>query len=91
MIDWISLLIVAGSALLAAAVIVGLFSTGVKLFSVPPSDAAATEGGARDDETDDVAGDTRPRIATIGGIVCFALAGIGVLYGVYLIVPALHG
>lgn len=92
MIDWLSLLIVAGTALLASATVVALFATGVKLLSVPPRDAVVAEDAApRDDETDDVADDARPRIATIGGTACFVLAGLGVLYGVYLIVPALHG
>ncbi|MFD1712916.1 hypothetical protein ACFSBZ_00380 [Amnibacterium flavum] len=90
MIDWLSLLTVAVVALVASCVLVALFATGIKLFSTPPPDVAYT-GSARDDETDDVAGSTRPLAATIGGIACFALAALGVLYGVYLIVPALHG
>jgi hypothetical protein len=30
------------------------------------------------------------RIARAGAYVCFALCALGVLYGIYLIVPALH-
>jgi hypothetical protein len=90
MIDWLSLLVVAAVAVGAACALVILFATGIKLLSVPPPDSPELES-ARDDETDDVAGPTRPLMATIGGGVCFALAAIGVLYGVYLIIPALHG
>jgi hypothetical protein len=89
MIDWISLLIVALTALVAASALVALFATGIKLFSVPP-EGSETASSARDDETDDVAHSTRPLMATVGGVACFALAALGVLYGVYLVVPALH-
>lgn len=89
MIDWLSLLAVAGATLAAAAVIVTLFATGIKLFATPSDSALG--GSARDDETDEIESSSRPMGATIGGIVCFVLTGIGVLYGIYLIVPALHG
>jgi hypothetical protein len=32
----------------------------------------------------------RSTVRTIGGWACFVLCGLGVLYGIYLIVPALH-
>ncbi|HEY8589931.1 MAG TPA: hypothetical protein VIL55_10305 [Naasia sp.] len=91
-IDWGALLIVFVAAIVAASLIVALFATGIKLFAVPPRDTAVSAGAsARDDETDDVSDPTRPASATIGGIVFFALTGIGILWGVYLIIPALHG
>jgi hypothetical protein len=31
------------------------------------------------------------QVAFVGACACFALSGIAVLYGIYLIVPALHG
>jgi hypothetical protein len=31
------------------------------------------------------------RVALIAAYACFVLCGLGVLYGVYLIIPALHG
>jgi hypothetical protein len=31
------------------------------------------------------------RLATYGAYVCFTLCALAVLYGIYLIVPALHG
>ena len=89
MIDWLSLLTVALVAVFGSAVLVSLFATGIKLFSVPAPDSVEL-GSARDDETDDVAESTRPLAATIGGIACFTLTAIGVLWGVYLNVPALH-
>ncbi len=89
-IDWSALLVVAIASVLAAAVTVTLFATGIKLLAVPSADAADATP-ARDDETDDVSAATRPPLATAGGIACFALSGIVVLIGVYLIVPALHG
>ena len=89
-IDWFALVIVLVAAVVAASVTVALFATGIKLLAVPPA-GSADVAPARDDETDDVSSPTRPKAATAGGIVCFALSGIVVLIGVYLIVPALHG
>lgn len=95
MIDWSALILVAAVAIGGAAVIVSLFATGIRFLSTPPVaetvGAAARIGSARDDEMDDVSDPTRPLSATVGGVVCFVLAGVGVLYGVYLIIPALHG
>jgi hypothetical protein len=90
-IDWSALLLVGLVAIGSAAVVVTLFSNGIKLLAVPPADQAVVVGKPRDDETDDVSDPTRPRSATLGGIVFFVLSAIGVLFGVYLIIPALHG
>jgi hypothetical protein len=38
---------------------------------------------------DDVAG-RRPPGATAAGVVLFVVAGLVALYGIYLIIPALH-
>ncbi|WP_210508765.1 hypothetical protein [Naasia sp. SYSU D00057] len=89
-IDWLALVIVLVASILAASITVTLFATGIKLLAVPPRGSASV-APARDDETDDVSSPTRPKSATAAGIVCFALSGIVVLIGVYLIVPALHG
>ncbi|MGO4104534.1 peptidase [Leifsonia sp. YAF41] len=35
--------------------------------------------------------DSQKRVAVIGAYLCFAVCGAAVLYGIYLIVPALHG
>ncbi len=36
-------------------------------------------------------GDLLPRTRRLAGVTCFVLCGALVLYGIYLIVPALHG
>ncbi len=82
MIDWSAFLVVAVAALVGAVAVVCLFSLGVRLLAV---------GTEYDDEGDKVSvTGIRPQAATVGGYVCFALSGLAVLYGVYLIVPALH-
>ncbi|BDZ47661.1 hypothetical protein [Naasia aerilata] len=88
-IDWLALVVVAVASIVGAAVTVTLIATGIKLLAVPPAGSAAV-APARDDETDDVAAATRPAMATIGGIACFTLGSLVVLYGVYLIVPFFH-
>ncbi|BDZ53522.1 hypothetical protein GCM10025870_05950 [Agromyces marinus] len=35
--------------------------------------------------------DAQKRLAVVGAWACFALSGAAVLYGIYLIVPALSG
>ena len=35
--------------------------------------------------------DDRSTARTVAGVACFVLCGLGVLYGIYLIVPGLHG
>ena len=35
--------------------------------------------------------DGQKRVALVGAWACFAISGVAVLYGIYLIVPALHG
>ncbi|KQQ26493.1 MULTISPECIES: hypothetical protein [unclassified Frondihabitans] len=34
--------------------------------------------------------DGRPRAAVVGAYACFTVCALGVLFGIYLIVPALH-
>ncbi|MDO7881645.1 hypothetical protein [Antiquaquibacter soli] len=36
-------------------------------------------------------GDLLPRTRRLAGVACFVLCGALVLFGIYLIVPALHG
>ena len=82
MIDWSAFLVVAVAALVGAVAVVCLFSLGVRLLAV---------GTEYDDEGDKVSvTGIRPQAATVGGYVCFTLSGLAVLYGVYLIIPALH-
>lgn len=88
-IPWQQFPLVFGVALLSAAVVVGAFALGIRLFATPPRGVTGS-GVPRDEELDDVEGPSRPRSATVGGIVSFAVAGGAALYGVSLIVPFLH-
>ncbi|TPW70774.1 hypothetical protein [Schumannella sp. 10F1B-5-1] len=67
MIDWAAFFVVAVSALIAACIIVTLFSLALRL-----GDGAAPW--------------RRPV-----SIAMYVLCGLAVLFGIYLIVPALHG
>ena len=88
-INWLSFLIVFAASIVAACVVVVLFATAIRLFATPHP--GAVSGSARDEEMDDVEGPTRPAAATAGGVVLFVLSGLAVLFGIYLIVPFLHG
>jgi hypothetical protein len=88
-IDWLAFVVVFVSSVVAACVVVALFATAIRLFATPPVGAAGA-GAARDEEMDDVEGPTRPAAATAGGVVFFVLSALVVLYGIYLIIPALH-
>lgn len=35
--------------------------------------------------------DARPAIVTVSAYACFVVCALGVLYGIYLIIPTLHG
>jgi|tagenome__1003787_1003787.scaffolds.fasta_scaffold20321604_2 hypothetical protein len=89
-VDWSALVLVAIVSIATSAVTVALFATGIKLLAIPPAGAGGVTA-ARDDETDDVSEPSRPRAATTGGVIFFGLSAVVVLFGVYLIVPALHG
>ncbi|AXH35813.1 hypothetical protein DVJ78_10725 [Humibacter sp. BT305] len=82
-IDWAAFLIVAVTSLVATAVLVSLYSLGVRLLGSRRSE----DDGAGTGEAEAA----RPTIATVGAITCFALCAVAVLFGIYLIVPFLHG
>ena len=84
----LSFVSVVAASLVGSLVVVVLFATGIRLLATPPLGTAAA-GSARDEEMDDVPG-VRPRGATARAAVCFVLAGAIALFGVALIVPALH-
>ncbi|WAP53361.1 hypothetical protein OL239_09320 [Arthrobacter sp. ATA002] len=77
--DWVAYLIVAGITLLSTLVVVGLYSTGVRL-----------SAAASDRDPGQAAGN-RLTLAKAGAYACFTVCGAAVLFGIYLIVPALHG
>lgn len=97
MIDWIAFLIVFVTALASAAIVVTLFSLGIRFLATPAPKMRRADGSfepdgpSRDDEDDDVDALGRPRWATVAANACFALCVVCVLVGIYLIVPALHG
>lgn len=97
MIEWLDFLIVFGTALGAACLVVALYLLGIRFLATPPPRVRLEDGSfepdgpSRDDEDDDVDDLGRPRWATIAANVCFALSVCFVLVGIYLIVPALHG
>ena len=70
MIDWIAFLSVAGASLLAAVVVVGFYSVGLRLLG--PSEGPISP------------------LRRSGAVACFVVCGAAVLYGVYLVIPALH-
>jgi hypothetical protein len=109
-IDWAAFFIVAIASLVAAAVVVSLFSLGLRLMTtagrIPVVDPAEFTGAitvlspkrqAKEAKRARKAAEANPlsagqkRAAVVGAYLCFTLCSIAVLYGVYLIVPALHG
>lgn len=96
MIDWMAFVIVFVASLAAAAVVVSLYSLGIRFLATPPPKIRLADGSyepdgpSRDDEDDDVDDLGRPRWATIAANICFGLSVVCVLFGIYLIVPALH-
>ena len=97
MIIWMAFLIVFATALAASAVVVALYSLGIRFLATPAPKVRQADGSfepdgpSRDDEDDDVDDLGRPLWATIAANICFGLSVICVLIGIYLIVPALHG
>ena len=97
MINWMAFLIVFATALAASAVVVALYSLGIRFLATPAPKVRQADGSfepdgpSRDDEDDDVDDLGRPLWATTAANICFGLSVICVLIGIYLIVPALHG
>lgn len=93
-IDWGSFVLVFVVSLVAAVSLVALYSLGIRFLATPAhqhSVGLESSGPSRDDEDDDVDDLGRPRWATFAAYICFGLSIMGVLIGIYLIVPALHG
>lgn len=80
-VDWASIAEVAVVTLVAAVVIVTLYSVGLRLLAVgQPADGEAATGGPS----------ARPIGATIGAYLCIGIGIVAVVYGIYLIVPIFH-
>lgn len=110
MIDWIAFSVVAVASLVSSAVIVTLYSLGLRLMTtagrspvvgpaeftgaitvLTPKRAAKEAKRTRKALAANPLTDGEKRLALAGAYACFALCGGAVLFGVYLIVPALHG
>ncbi|MBC7441074.1 MAG: peptidase [Ramlibacter sp.] len=108
MIDWTAFFVVAGASLLSSAVVVSLYSLGLRLLTtagrVPVVEPAEFTGAitvltpkraAKEAKRARKAAATpltrgQKRAAMLGAYACFVLCAGAVLFGVYLIVPALH-
>lgn len=73
-IDWHSLVVVAITSVLVAIAVVGVFSLGV---------LALTQGSERPGRAASVP-------IRLAGLACLGVSALLVLYGLYLIIPALH-
>lgn len=95
-IDWMAFVIVFLAALVSAAIVVSLYSLGIRFLAIPARPVRqadgtfAPNGPSRDDENDDVDAVGRPRWATVSAKVCFGLSVCCVLVGIFLIIPGLH-
>jgi hypothetical protein len=109
-IDWFAFLIVAAASLFSSALIVTLYSLGLRLMTsagrspvvgpaeftgaitvLTPKRTAKEAKRTRKALAANPLTDGQKQLALVGAYVCFALCVGAVLYGVYLIVPALHG
>ena len=109
MIDWAAFLIVSAASLVSAALVVSLYSFGLRLLTtagriplvepleftgaitiLTPKKAAKQIKRARKAAAANPLSPGQKRLALWAGYACFVLCGLAVLYGIYLIVPALH-
>ena len=74
-IDWAALGVVAVVAILATVVVTGIVSVGIASLTTAQSRVVAGKSGG---------------VARISGFTCVGIAGLIVLYGLYLIVPQFH-
>lgn len=95
-IEWMAFITVFVAALVSAAVVVSLYSLGIRFLAIPArpvrgaDGSVAPNGPSRDDENDDVDAVGRPQWATVAANICFVLSACCVLIGIFLIVPGLH-
>ncbi|MFZ7088125.1 hypothetical protein [Curtobacterium sp. RRHDQ10] len=97
MIDWLAFLAVAVVAIVAACFVVFVYSVGLRLWS--NADAMAGKYSIESDgsigpSTAGIPGATSStgvvRLVRAGSVACFAVSGLAVLYGIFLIVPQFH-
>jgi hypothetical protein len=109
MIDWIAFLLVAGSSLVAAGIVVSLFAFALRMLStagraphvtpaeftdaitiITPAEAAAEAKRIKKAAARSPLSPLQKKLALVLAYTCFVLCGLVVLFGIYLIVPALH-
>ena len=109
MIDWSAFLIVAVASLVSTAIVVSLYSLGLRLLTtagripdvdpaeftgaitvLSPARAAKNAKRARKARKANPLTARQKRVALVSGYACFTVCALAVLYGVYLIIPALH-
>ncbi|MCU1414693.1 MAG: hypothetical protein JWN80_2033 [Microbacteriaceae bacterium] len=83
-VDWGSIALVFVVALVAVVVIVSFYSLGLRLL------AHGSPGGSENNGALKTTRDQRPLGATVGGFACIAVGVLGVLYGIYLVIPGFH-
>lgn len=96
-IDWFAFITVALVSLIGACFVVTVYSIGLRFWSA--ADTRAGKYSVKDDGTVGPAtagfplpGNTPPGVRAFRtlSVVCFAVSGAAVLYGIYLIVPQFH-
>ena len=83
-VDWSSIALVSVTALVATVVIVSFFSLGLRLLAVGSPDDVEGNGASV------AAASSRPAGVTVGAIACIGVGIVGVLYGIYLVIPLFH-
>jgi hypothetical protein len=110
MIDWLAFLLVAGSALASACLVVSLFALALRMLStagkapnvtpaeftdaitiITPAEAAAEAKRIKKAAARSPLTALQKRLALMVAYTCFVVCGLVVLFGIYLIVPVLHG
>jgi hypothetical protein len=86
-VDWGSIALVFVVGLIATVVVVSAYSFGIRLLAIGSPDDTESASGGRAAIAN--AG-KRPAIATAGGYVCIGIGIIGVLFGIYLVIPQFH-
>ncbi|MEO6201471.1 MAG: peptidase [Cryobacterium sp.] len=108
--NWGAFLVVAAASLVSSALIVTMYSLGLRLMTtagrspevgpaeftgaitvLTPKRQAKDAKRTRKALAANPLTDGQKRLALVGAYACFSLCAVAVLYGVYLIVPALHG
>jgi hypothetical protein len=91
-VDWGVFVVVFLVALAATAAVVVLYAVGLRLLSNGQVEETAATLGASDSAGQGRASSAagRPASRTFGGWACIGVAGLAVLYALYLLIPQFH-